>query len=247
MDKLEQYLDRVCRSIGGPRSLRRHVRQELREHLLDAAAQHRARGLPDEQALDHALEEFGKPEEMRSDLEATHGHRVIAVVLDKALEWKEKTMRAKWLWTTWATAALVVVIALAVMFIAGAELFIVPKFNQLMRDGLLDPAIIDEQGVSWMLLWLDRLHGIAEYATLWMLFAAVLWGLFEWRVKSENKTLMRLSALGTVAIGLMAAVWLTAATLLISFCLGVSANERLAQAIAAEQVAAIDTPADVFE
>ena len=247
MDKLEQYLDQVCRSIGGPRSLRRHVRQELREHLLDAAAQHRAGGLSDEEALDRALKEFGKPEEMRSDLEATHGHRVLAVVIDKALEWKEKTMRAKWLWTTWATAALVVVIALAVMFIACTELFIVPKFNQLMRDGLIDPAIIDEQGVSRMLSWLNNFHEIAEYATVWALLAAVLWGLFEWRVKSENKTLMRLSALGTVAIGLMAVVWFTAATLLISFCLGVPANERLAQAFAAEKIAAIDTPADVLD
>ncbi len=35
MDKLEKYLDQVCRSIGGPRSLRQHVRQELREHLHD--------------------------------------------------------------------------------------------------------------------------------------------------------------------------------------------------------------------
>ena len=40
MDKLEQYLDQVCRGIAGPRSLRQHVRQELREHLLDAAAAH---------------------------------------------------------------------------------------------------------------------------------------------------------------------------------------------------------------
>jgi hypothetical protein len=247
MDKLEQYLDQVCRSIGGPRSLRRHVRQELREHLLDAAAQHRAGGLTEEEALNRALVEFGRPEDMRSDLEATHGHRVMTVVIDKALEWKEKTMRAKWLWTTWATAALVVVIALAVMFIAGTELFIVPKFNQLLRDGLLDPAIIDEQGVSWMLSWLDRFHEIAEYTTLWVLLGAVLWGLFEWRVKSENKTLMRLSALGTVAIGLMAMVWLTAATLLISFCLGVPANERLAQAFVAEKVAAIDIPTDQLE
>ena len=51
MEKLEQYLDQVCRSIGGPRSLRQHVRQELREHLLDALAQHKAAGLPEEEAL----------------------------------------------------------------------------------------------------------------------------------------------------------------------------------------------------
>ena len=39
MDQLERYLDQVCRGIGGPRSLRQHIRQELREHLLDAAAE----------------------------------------------------------------------------------------------------------------------------------------------------------------------------------------------------------------
>ena len=61
MDKLEQYLDRVCRGIGGPRSLRQHVRQELREHLLDAVAQHRAAGMSEDEAVQRALEEFGKP------------------------------------------------------------------------------------------------------------------------------------------------------------------------------------------
>ncbi|MEX2138988.1 MAG: permease prefix domain 1-containing protein [Pirellulales bacterium] len=246
MDKLEQYLDQVCRSIGGPRSLRRHVRQELREHLLDAAAKHRTGGLSEDEALARALAEFGKPEEMRTELEATHGHRVMAVVIDKALDWKEKTMRAKWLWTTWATAAIVVVIALAVLLITGIELFIVPKFNQLMRDGLIDPAIIDEQGVSWMLSWLNDFHQVAEHATWWVLLAAGAWGLFEWRVRSENKTLMRLSALGTVAVALMAVVWLTAATLLISFCLAVPAKGRLARIFALEQIAKIDVSVDAL-
>src|SRR5262249_34781262 len=105
MDKLEHYLDQVCRSIGGPRSLRQHVRQELREHLLDAVAGHKAAGLPEELALDRALEEFGGPEQVRSELEATHGHRLMPVVIDKAMQWKEKTMRAKWLWMSWTYVA----------------------------------------------------------------------------------------------------------------------------------------------
>src|SRR5436190_88534 len=86
----------VHRGIGGPRSLRQHVRQELREHLLDAAADHRAAGLSEEEALARALADFGGPEQVRSELEATHGHRLLPVVIDKALEWKERTMRAKW-------------------------------------------------------------------------------------------------------------------------------------------------------
>ena len=114
MDKLEHYLDQVCRSIGGPRPLRQHVRQELREHLLDAVALHRAAGMSEEDALSKALEEFGKPEEVRSELEATHGQRMMAVVIDKAMQWKEVTMKAKWLWTTWAYLGLAVVIVLEV-------------------------------------------------------------------------------------------------------------------------------------
>ena len=77
MDKLEHYLDQVCRTIGGPRSLRQHVRQELREHLRDAAAEYRAAGLSEAEALDRALEDFGGPELVRSELEATHGHRLL--------------------------------------------------------------------------------------------------------------------------------------------------------------------------
>ena len=203
MDKLEQYLDQVCRSIGGPRSLRQHVRQELREHLLDAVAQHQRGGLSEEEALDQALEEFGRPEDVRSELEATHGHRMMAVVIDKAMQWKEMTMRAKWLWTTWAYLGLVAVIALEVLFITFMVMFIVPKFQKLMHDGMIDPAIIEEQGVTWMPAFLQRperrdgrVHDVPG-ARCGGRFGACSSG----ACKSENKTLMRLSALGTVGGG----------------------------------------------
>ena len=87
MDKLEHYLDQVCRSIGGPRSLRQHIRQELREHLRDAVAEHRAAGLSEEEALARALADFGGPDQVRSELEATHGYRMMALVIDKAMQW----------------------------------------------------------------------------------------------------------------------------------------------------------------
>ena len=150
MDKLEHYLDQVCRSIGGPKALRQHVRQELREHLLDAVAEHKAAGMSEEKALERALEDFGGPDQVRSELEATHGHRLMPVVIDKAMQWKEKTMKAKWLWTTWAHLALASVIALEVFFITCAVIFIVPKFQKLLQDGIIDPAILDEPGWKWM-------------------------------------------------------------------------------------------------
>ncbi len=241
MDKLEKYLDRVCRSIGGSRSLREHVRQELREHLLDAVAGHKAAGLPEEEALDRALEEFGKPDDVRSELEATHGHRLLAVVIDKAMQWKERTMRAKWLWTTWAYLALVLVIALEVLCIVFNVVFIIPKMQKLTRDGIIDPAIVEERVVSWMYGFLKGLENVGNYMTFILLAAVAACGLFEWRVRSENKPFMRLSALGTVAVGLMAVVVLLVGSLVIPFCLGVPAAGKLARPFAQEQVAHIDT------
>ncbi|MBI1830471.1 MAG: hypothetical protein HYR84_03360 [Planctomycetes bacterium] len=95
MEKLEQYLDQVCRTIGGPASLREHVRQELREHLLDAVAQHQADGISEDEAVDKALEEFGQADEVRSELEAAHGkRRMISLLIDTAMQWKEMTMKA---------------------------------------------------------------------------------------------------------------------------------------------------------
>src|SRR5262245_22495111 len=117
MDKLEQYLDQVCRGMGGPRALRQHVRQELREHLRDAVAEHKAAGMSEGEALERALADFGGPEAVRAELEATHGHRLLPVVIDTALQWKERTLKAKWLWTTWAYLAATGVIVLDVLFL----------------------------------------------------------------------------------------------------------------------------------
>ena len=82
-----------------------------RGRLLDAAAHHKAAGLPEAEALDRALADFGGPEQVRSELEATHGHRLLPVVIDKAMQWKEMTMRARWLWLSGAHLGLMVVMA----------------------------------------------------------------------------------------------------------------------------------------
>jgi hypothetical protein len=242
MDKLEHYLDQVCRSIGGPKALRQHVRQELREHLLDAVDEHKAAGMSEEKALERALEDFGGPDQVRSELEATHGHRLMPVVIDKAMQWKEKTMKAKWLWTTWAYLTLAAVIALEVFFITFAVIALVPKFEKLMHDGIIDPAGLEDSGASWMPALLKSVKVVGgEYTIWWILVPAVAWGLFEWRVRSENKPFMRLSALGTAAVGLMVVVVLTAGSLVLSFMLAVPAMGRMARPWAVEQVATIDT------
>jgi hypothetical protein len=248
MDRLEHYLDQICRSIGGPKSLRQHVRQELREHLLDAAAEHRAAGLSEQAALDRAMEDFGGPEEVRSGLEETYGHRLLPVVIDKAMQWKERTMRAKWLWMTWAHLALAGVIALEVLWLTFAVIFLVPKFQVLVRHGMIDPAIIEEQGITWVVSFLERLSYMGGHYTTWLLLLTIaLSGLFEWRVRSENKSFIRLSVWGTVAIALMVFGILTAGSLVIPYQLAAPATGRIARPFAKQQLASIDTSIAALE
>jgi hypothetical protein len=248
MDKLEHYLDQVCRSIGGPKSLRQHVRQELREHLLDAAAEHKAARLSEEAALDWAVEDFGGPEEVRAGLEEAHGHRLLPVVIDRAMQWKERTMRARWLWTTWAHLALAGVIALEVLWLTFAVIFLVPKFQRLMRDGMIDRAILEEHGVAWMASFLGGLNQVGGHYTTWLLLlAVVVCGLFEWRVRSENKSFIRLSAWGTLAVGLMVAAVLTAGSLVVPYMLAAPESGRIARPFAMQQIASIDTSLAALE
>jgi hypothetical protein len=241
MDKLERYLDQVCRSMGGPWSMRQHVRQELREHLLDAMAQHKAAGLSEEAALDRALADFGGPEEMRAELEATHGHRLMPVLIDKAMQWKERTMKAKWLWTTWAYLAASGVIVLEALLITFIVIFIIPRFQLLLRVGMIESTVLEEHGLMWMPAFLRGVSAVGGGYTTWLLLAAIAAiALFEWRVKSENKPFMRLAALGTAGVALMVVVMIAVASLVISFTLAMPPLGQMTRPFAVEQVTSID-------
>jgi len=243
MNKLEHYLQQVCRSMGGPKALREHVRQELREHLLDAVAQHKTAGLEEQQAIDRALAEFGTPETVRSELEATHGHRMmLAMVIDKAMEWKEKTMKAKWLWASWTYVMVVGIIALEILFCCFSVMFLLPKIKKLRADGYL---MMDEQSRPWLTWMFNFLDGVGDIMTQWLwplvLTPLVLWGLFEWRVKSENKPFMRLSALNSVALGLLFVVVLMGASMVLPFLISMPAVGKMARTWAVEQFAIVET------
>jgi hypothetical protein len=168
---------------------------------------------------------------------------MLAVVIEKALQWKEMTMRTKWLWTTWAYLGVVGVIVLEVLFLTFLTLMIVPKYQKMLHDGMIDQAIVEEHELEWMPGFLFGLKDVMEGSLMLpaLVIVAVLWGLFEWRVKSENKHLMRLAALGTAAVGLMVVVVLAAGALVISFCLAMPAMGELSRPFALEQVAAIET------
>jgi hypothetical protein len=242
MDKLEHYLDQVCRSVGGSRALRQHIRQELREHLRDAAAEHRAAGLSEEEALTRALADFGGPEQVRSELEATHGHRLMAVVVDKAMQWKETTMKAKWLWTTWAYLTTVGVVVLELFFSWFVVTFELPKLQRLRADGILRlNGDADDSGILWMYSFLNGLQWTWNALAWWIvLVLAALWGLFEWRVRGENKPFMRLAALGTAALGMTVIAVITAGSIELPFFLQLPAMGRISTSAAIRRMATID-------
>jgi hypothetical protein len=202
MDKLEQYLDQVCRGIAGPRAMRQHIRQELREHLRDAIDEHISHGMTEDEALARALEDFGGADQVRSELEATHGHRLLSVAIDKALDWKERTMKAKWVWTTWAHVALFAVILIELFCITATTVLVLPKYQQIMRDIWNSPEVTAPEWNTFVarttaifnLLWWFRDNA------MWIIVALLIaWVLFEWHVRSENKSYMRLSAFGSIA------------------------------------------------
>jgi hypothetical protein len=173
---------------------------------------------------------------------------MMAVVIDKALDWKEKTMRAKWLWTTWAFLAVATVIALEVLFITFMVLYIVPKFQKLMHDGIVDPAIFEEQSITWMPRFLNDLQYLTNHYTTWItLGALLLWGLFEWRVKNEYKPFIRVSVFGMVASTLMVVIILQAGSMLVSFCLAAPPMAQMATPYAQKQVAVLESAVAAFE
>ncbi len=69
--------------------------------------------------------------------------------------------------------------------------------------------------LSWVPPFLHGLDWLANNMTWCLLGLALAWGLFEWRLQSENKPLIRLSALGSAALGLTVAAVLTAIALVV--------------------------------
>lgn len=243
MNKLEHYLQQVCRSMGGPKALREHVRQELREHLLDAVAQHQETGLSEQQAIDRALAEFGTPETVRGDLEATHGHRpALAMMIDKAMEWKERTMKAKWLWASWTYLMVVGIIVLEVLFCFFSMIYLLPKMKKLQQDGFMANDENSRPVITWMF---DFLYGAADAIDKcfwWIVLGLVtLWGLFEWRVRSENKPFMRLSALNTLALGMLVVVVIMSVSMTLPFLVSMPAVGKMTKPWMVQQLTIIDS------
>jgi hypothetical protein len=202
MDNLERYLDRVCRGLGGSASLRRHLRQELREHILEAAERYKADGLSSDDALAKAIADFGDSSSVHQGLEDVYGRDLMGILIEKAMQWKEKTLKAKWLWSAAASLFLVLAILAQGFFVFCVPWLIVPAMREAFKAaGERLPAY------AVAFLTFANVAMYSEWIWVWISVLLVAWILFEWRCRSENKPLIRLSALGLVSLATTALVY----------------------------------------
>jgi hypothetical protein len=159
-------------------------------------------------------------------------------------------MRAKWLWTTLAHLALAVVVVLEVAWLTFAALWLVPRFQKLVVDGVIDPEFVEIGGLrlaAWA-SFLERLRQVVDRFLGWLLLLTVVFcGFFEWRVRGENKSFIRLSVWGTAAVGLIVVCIFTGVALVLPYELSAPVTSQLAKAHATQQLAKIDLEIENLE
>ena len=209
MNELEEYLDKVCRPLRGAKSLRRHVREELREHLLEAAERHQADGAEPAEAIGKAIAEFGEPEMVRQGLQDVYGRPVMAMLIEKAMAWKERTMKTGWKWSFVAHLALATVLAGLVFFILFVLVFITPKlcgeYAELQVPLPAYAAAATRFAIRFCEAWF-----------IWLPVVAVGWAVFERKCHSENKSVIRLGMGGLACVALTGFVFLLSVTTMVA-------------------------------
>jgi hypothetical protein len=164
---------------------------------------------------------------------------------------EEASMKMRWLWTTWAYVVVVGVIALKLLSVAFTLTFLFPKLQKIKVDGWLEVGDYTETRMAWMFSFLGGLQWtwrqLLDWCVLVLLVLAAAWGLFEWRVRSENKPFIRLAALGTVALGLLVVVVLTAYSLAMPLLMGLPPVTPIAKPYAIQKITSIEESVRVLE
>lgn len=206
MNEIERFLDQVCCGVGGSPDLRRHLRRELEEHLTEEIEANVAAGMGREEAVHKAIGEFGDPVVIRDGLQAVHGRRLMSLLIEKSMNWREKTMKTGWKWNFAAQVALMLTIAAELYFAAAAVVYVLPViFAMHHRLGTPPFAYI---GTIRQLS--DVLYAQFGWAPCLLLVLAG-WGLFEWRYRGENRSIIRLTGLSAASLLMfvvLAVVWI---------------------------------------
>lgn len=150
-------------------------------------------------------------------------------------------MFAKGFWKSWALLCLTALVVLQISLLLFTTTFIVPKFMHSIQEGMIDPVVLHMFGESWMIDYLRVLGYLANSLSQYLIFGMLaVWVLFEWRVKSEHKPFIRLSALGTLALVLFAVVCTTAAALVLPYQLCVPWTTTIARPYVNDQIDKVD-------
>ena len=127
-----------------------------------------------------------------------------------------------------------------ILFFAFVEMMFVPKLKKLQNDGWLTGDAMALPVMDWLNASLRMLAWLGDHATWLMLAGLGLWGLFEWRVRGENKPAMRLTLFGTLAVVLTIGSAVISSAMIIPFLIGMPDLARNSVPAAIEQLAIID-------
>ena len=210
MNDVERFLDQACRRVSGPAALRQHLRKELEEHLEEAIEALVATGVSRDEATSQAIEGLGEPEVIREGLQSVYGQSLMSLFVDRAMHWKERTMKSEWKWSFAVQVGLVLLIAVEVLLVASTLTYIVPKVLHAYSD----------RGAS-VPEYLRMVVSVSGHVSgFWPLWALVLAGglaLFEWKCRSENKALIRtFVGVGTSLACIVVAFWVVGVTMVCS-------------------------------
>jgi hypothetical protein len=158
-------------------------------------------------------------------------------------------MKARWLWESWALLAVAGIVAMEAFAILFGRMFLIPKLQYFSRqDWMRGGDSTAAACLSWASAFLRSLGEVCDHTILTILAFAGLWGLFEWRVRSENKSLMRLAGFGTLALALMVILVLTSAALIVSMQLAIPGIvTRPPEQVVQQQVSKIDDAVGALE
>jgi len=204
MNEIEKYLDDVCRTLGGSHDLRQHVREELREHLEEAVEAHVAKGLPRDDAVRKAVEEFGRPEDVGRDLESVYGRRMMSLAIDKAMDWKARNLKTGWKWSFLTSLTILVIIVAQAALVLCLALFIFPLVEEMYATLA--------RALPWYFSVTMRIKFFIQWRGWWLPWAVLglfiaAWLLFEWRSRSESKPFIRLGVGALLALLTTVVTW----------------------------------------
>ncbi len=216
MDDIEQFLNRTTRGIGGPASLQKHLKEELREHLDETIQEYVSNGMAEEEARQKTLQEFGGPEQIREEFEAVYGRRLTSLLIGKAMDWRERTMKMEWKWNFLSQMFFDLLIGAQILFIYLVALFILPGTERLRVEVLSKTGRISgEIGIpSIETIYRLAFLGVHQWFVPFLL-AGVAIALFEWKYRRDNKTQVRLAISSIVSFGLMVFIFLASLTLMV--------------------------------